>query len=253
MSLLKEIRKLSLLSIGLAAISFAPTPANAVPVDTPAGTCVGADDSGGAGVDCVTTTGHMSASVVSTLSINEIRAVSFGNMATPCGGGACTTGDGDIILNAATGARTQTGLTTDTIVMLHGADANDGAAGNAGNANSGGQAPGVYRVSAGAEGAATQVYIAFADNAGNFVDYSGENFYTANDTNIHLIGPAAAYFTAQDFTIDCTGAASDVYGHYCDNTTLPLDVKVGATLKTVVGQTYGAGKYVATYNVMVSY
>ncbi|MDB5491221.1 MAG: hypothetical protein JWO78_1070 [Micavibrio sp.] len=254
--MLKELRKLAYLSMALVAISYGSQPASSAVSLTSAGACTGVDFASAGYADCVTTTGHISASVVSTLSINELRAISFGNMSKPCGGAACTGADATIALNAATGVRTYT-AGTDTINLLHGASANDGLGGNAGNANSGGQSPGVLEVKGAFEGAATQVYISFADNAGNPVDFAGENYWTANDDNIQVANAGAtAYFTVKDFTIDCPGSTnySDVYGHFCDNAgaNTAFQVKVGATL-TTAAQTYTEGKYTGTYNAMVSY
>ena len=251
--MLKELRKLALLSIAITAISYGAPAQAATASFGSAGTCNGADTSGGAGADCVTTTGHISASVVGTLDINETHGLNFGNLALACGGGTCNVGT-HIDLDAATGARTSANGGTDTLVLLHGAGANNGLGNFPGHANSGGQAAGQFVISDGAEGGSTQVYISFADASGNSVDYSGEDFYGANA--ITLTGPGGQTFTVNDFEIDCgAGSGNDVFGHYCDNAVMPLTVKVGARLNAaaVVAANYSPGRYNGTYNVMVSY
>lgn len=253
--MLKELRTLAYLSMALVAIAYGSNAAHAAPTFTSAGSCTGADTSGAGGADCVATVGHISASVVSTLTINELRAISFGNMNKPCAAGACAGGANAALirLDPVAGTRTYTNPGTDALTLLNGAGANAG-----GNAlpvgDAGGFSPGVLEVKGAFENAATQVYISFADNTGLPVDFRGDNFNTANDTNIHVIGPGAVYFTVKDFEISCTAVGADVYGHYCDNNgaNAAFQVKVGATLATAA-QTYVEGKYVGTYNAMVSY
>ena len=257
--MLKELRKLAYLSMALVALAYSPHSANAAITPVPAGACTGAAFSSAGGQDCVTTTGHISASVVSTLTINELRAISFGNMSVPCGGAACT-GVATIVLNPTDATRT---LTTgaDAFFLLRGASANSGNPGtgnggvDAGNINSGGQSPGILEVKLSDEGAADHVYISFASNAGEPVDFSGEDYW-ANDDKIR-VQKGTAWFTVQDFVIDCLNTGNDVYGHYCDNgaAATAFQVKVGATLKTTAGAsgTYVVGKYEGTYNAMVSY
>ncbi len=124
--MLKELRKLAYLSMAFVAISYGSHPANAAAtgatVFSSAGTCTGvAFVSGTSGADCVQTTGHINASVVSTLSINEIRAVNFGNMTIPCGG-LCAGGANaaSIVLNPVLGTRTYSTAGTDTLTLLTG-------------------------------------------------------------------------------------------------------------------------------------
>jgi len=270
-----------------ALLAYAPTPARAAPTDTPFGACTGADTSGGGGADCVATLGHISASVVGTLSINEMRAISFGNFAVV--GGA---GDATIVLDP-TGVRTATNG-VDTIVLLNGAD-------GGGLPDIGSQSPGHYTVSTAQEGAATQVYISFAQNDGTPIDgcspngsnggvyaggYTGApgacDHYHPNSA-VLLSGPVANAFSVDQFVFNESG--SDVYGHYVDNAAavgpgitnpfLPgtgagtghdnstgspggagsaqaIDVVVGATLHTTAAVPT-PGKYTGTFIVMVSY
>jgi hypothetical protein len=217
------------------------------PVNTPFGGCVGG------ATDCTTATGHASISFASTLTINEQRSVSFGTVAIACGGGSC---DGlasiDLGLD---GSRTPHSSANDIITLLGG--------------GSGAQSPGHYTVEGANEGNATQVYITFADNVGSPVDFSGENYHPGGA--VTLSGPGGN-LSMDKFVINQSG--SDVYGHYIDNrggantpapgignpfdhahaaNPLDVDVVVGATLHTVAGQNYTAGKYIGTFNITVSY
>ncbi len=220
----------------------------AAPVNTPFGGCTGTTS------DCTTATGHSSVSLASTLTINEQRAVSFGNVAVACGGGSC---DGlasiDLGLD---GSRTAHSSANDTITLL------GGAAGAS-------QSPGHYTVEGANEGSATQVYITFASSGGGPVDFSGDNYHPGSA--VTLSGPGGN-LTMDKFVINQSG--SDVYGHYIDNrgggfTPAPgignpfdhsrtpnasdVDVVVGATLHTVAGQNYTPGKYMGTFDITVSY
>src|ERR1022692_742058 len=90
---LKGLQRTAILSAAIATLAFGGHQAKAFApfVPTPAGSCVGS-----AGVDdCVTAVGHISGRVVGTLTINETRAVSFGNfaVATNLGGGIITMSD----------------------------------------------------------------------------------------------------------------------------------------------------------------
>ena len=251
--LLKELRKLAIFGAAVAVISFGSLSAHAAPVYTSAGSCNGSDNSGGGGSDCVTAVGHIAATVTSLLSVNEQKAMNFGDMAIPCGGASCA-GDSFVVLDPQTSSRTKT-VNTDAIYLLSGVTA--GAAGN-----NGGQSAGIFKVSNGdasttAEGNSTQVYVSFADASGNPIDYSGDSFYPSTNV-VTLTGPSSKTFTVDSFTVYCNGATAgtateDVYGHYCDNSTMPFTFNVGAKLHTVASTTYAVGKYVGTYNVTVSY
>ena len=268
MNPLKELCKALVVASVVTVLVFSTNPAMAaetVPVNTPFGSCVG-----GVGSDCVTATSHASVSVVSTLSVNEERALSFGDISVSCGAGPCT-GTATLTLSL-TGVRVAATTGVDVITPLHGAQSSNGA----GAAASGGQAPAHFTISGGNENAAQQVYISFADNAGNPIDISGDSYHPGN--KVTLVGPAGHSFTVDTFVINEDG--SDVYGHYIatggvtgghQGITNPFnpaghvafaagtagvaDVVVGATLHTVAGAgvSYAAGKYSGTYDTMVSY
>ncbi len=146
-----------------AVLAFSNAPAKAATTDTPFGSCTGADfNNGGTGNDCVAATGHISASVVGTLSINEMRAVSFGNFAVDCG--AACDGSGLMYLDP-TGVRTVDNSNNDQILILNGG----GLANGSNTHDFGSQSPGHYTVSGGHESASAatqQVYISFAQTNG---------------------------------------------------------------------------------------
>jgi hypothetical protein len=228
MQYLKGLQR-TLLYSAFAVLAFGAAPAKAVTSDTNFGSCIGA----AGGSDCVTAVGHISASVVGTLSINEMRAISFGNFAVTCGAGC--TGASTIQMDIF-GTRAAASGGTETITLLHGLT--PGAA-----IPSGSQSPGHYTVSAADENnaASTQVYISFADNAGNVIDacsppnstggdyaanYSGapgseyagapgtcDNYHPG--AGVVLTGPGGNTFFVDRFTFNESG--SDVYGHYIDN------------------------------------
>jgi len=248
----------------VAVLAFGAAPAMAATVNLPFGTC-----SGDATHDCVTATGHADVSMVTTLTINEQRAISFGNMSITSAAG----GDSTVKL-ATDGTRTVTNG-TDTITLLHGAQGSNGA----GNAASGAQSPGHYTVETAAEGGATQVYISFADTSGNVIDMCTpagvcDDYHNGNKITLSGPGAGAEHLFMDKFVINESG--SDVYGHYIDNAggaanpapgshdpfdhthtaAADIDVVVGATLHTDAAHAaaaYGAGKYVGTFNAMVSY
>lgn len=223
---MKGLQK-TLMASTVIVVALGAAPAKAVTSNQDFGHCVGAQP----GNDCVTTNGHISASVVGTLSINEMRAVSFGNFAVTCTG-ACS-GGATLVLSP-TGVRTATAGGGDAIVLLHGANATGGSAGGAGSLETGSQSPGHYTVSASVEAAATtQVYISFADNLGNIIDACSPNGSTGGayggtwsptpgtcdnyhpGAKVTLNGPAGNAFTVDSFVFNESG--SDVYGHYINN------------------------------------
>jgi len=263
----------------VAVLAFAAAPAMADGTsNVAAGTCVGA---AGGGHDCVAALGHISASVVGTLSVNEMRAISFGNFAVTTAG----TGDATIVMNKF-GVRTVADAGTDKVTLLYGAN-NGGFNGGPGTSmDSGGQQPGHYTVSGATEGTTpnTQVYVSFQDGAGNPVDIAGDHYYPATPTftaNPPTSGAiilsntgAVNVFAVDSFTFNEDG--HDVYGHYIDSdgtvgapgianpnnpaggqfaahTAGVADVVVGATLHTVKSAAYAAGKYTGTFNIMVNY
>jgi hypothetical protein len=281
---LKEIQR-TLLCSALAVLAFGSTPALAL--GGPAfGNCVGAPDTGpGTFSDCVTAVGHISASVVGTLSINEMRGMSFGNFAVT-GTGVGGTYPGSTITLDLQGNRVEADSGTsavDAIVLMHGATA--GGAGPSGS-----QSPGHYTVSGGSESntSGTQVYISFADNAGNIVDMCDpgggfvgttatcDTYHPGNNKKVQLTGPGAGIFYIDHFVFNQSG--EDVFGHYIANTGLVgvgpgianpfgpghggtvtgagnMDIVVGARLTDDGSGApgYTPGRYSGTYNVMVSY
>ena len=249
---MKQLKKKNILALALLFFScLTDNVAFAQPVNTPFGLCTGG------ATDCTTATGHDSVSVASTLTINEMRAVSFGNVSITCGATCDGSASLDLGLDGSRNASTTGG---DNFVLLQGV-------GGAGM-----QSPGHYTVEGANEGGATQVYISFADNGGNPVDISGDNYHPGAYTT--LTGPTGLTFTMDKFVINESG--NDVYGHYIDNrgggfTPAPgignpfnhartpdntaIDVVVGATLHTVAGAyaSYPPGKYSGTFQIMVSY
>jgi hypothetical protein len=222
----------------------------AQPVRTDFGFC-----NGGA-TDCTTALGHDSVSVASTLTINEMRAVSFGNVSVTCGMNC----DGSAALALGLdGSRNASTTGGDSFILLSGVG------------GAGAQSPGHYTVEGQNEGGATQVYVSFADNGFNPVDISGDNYHPGASAT--LMGPGGQTFTMDKFVINESG--NDIYGHYIDNrgggstpapgTSNPfnharahdssaVDVVVGATLHTVSGvASYPPGKYTGTFQIMVSY
>jgi len=221
------------------------------------------DGSGGGGV-CVTGNGHASVSVADTLTINEQRAISFGNVSTAAAIGAT-------LVLGTDGSRTNAGFTP-----LHG-----GANGTAGPPDSGGQSPGHYTIEGGDDdtGSATQVYISFATTTGDPIDMCNatvcDSYHpTTVVTMTPPTGGGAGDLTVDHFTINEDG--SDAYGHYINNDgnggtgpagiTNPFlhdhtvatpgsgiaDVVVGARLTSTVA-TLTKGKYTGTFLIMASY
>lgn len=239
------------------ALAYGAGPSLAAP--TPFGACVGAD-----GTDCTAELGHASISITDTLSINEMRAISFGNFATS----TPTTSD-TVVLNL-DGTRTVSG----GFLPLHGGDGGGfSGAGTAGGLDTGAQSPGHYTISGATEGGA-EIYISFADTSGNIIDMCN----SAGDCDSYHPGNAVTLsgggLTMDSFVINEAG--SDVYGHYVINdtsstqspgitnpfdpadhtTTLSgagaADVVVGATLHSD-GTALTAGKYTGTFVIMASY
>jgi hypothetical protein len=248
----------ALLASAVTMLAFGAAPAMA---NTPFGNCVGL-----LGTDCTTANGHASVSVTSTLSVNEERAISFGNIAKS------TPALSDTIVLTTSGVRTASAGFT----PLFGASASP-----AGNAQSGAQSPGHYTVTGGAEDSATAVYISFADASGNPIDMCTsagvcDQYHIGNA--VKLSGPTGAGLadlTLDSFVINET--SNDVYGHYittgssvAPGTTSPflpgahaatpgvnatagvVDVVVGATLHGG-GVALKIGKYVGNFDIMASY
>jgi hypothetical protein len=211
-----------------------------------AGSCVGI-----AGTDCGTATGHIGVSVVGTLSINELRAINFGNVAVSSSGAgdASVTLDQDGTIGAVSGAN------TDGLTLLSGADANGGVApGEPGTVGNDGQHSGLYEIDGYNEGGQTRVYISFANTSNEPIECNSDGYYQGN--SVPVIGPAADnLFNVTNFTFDEDG--HDVYGHYIDTDGLtdPVDIEVGATLNTDATSVggYPVGKYVGVFNITASY
>jgi hypothetical protein len=223
------------------------------------------------GDDCVAAAGHASVSVTGTLTINEERAISFGNLAVTTPGGTS-----DTVVLSVGGVRTKTGAFT----LLHGAS---GGGTTGANADTGGESPGHYTIQGGQEdaGSATQVYISFADTNGNPIDMCTpagvcDAYHPGN--HIAMNPPAAGQ--ANDLEIDSfviNESGNDAYGHYITNNgTVPApgisnpfgvtthtaltqaagiaDVVVGATLRGGgSGSALSVGKYTGTFEIMASY
>jgi hypothetical protein len=248
MNILKGLQKVAVVS-ALALFGFSALPSHSAHAAGPynadydPGSCVGA-----AGTDCGTAVGHIGASVVGTLSINELRAINFGNVAVATPG----TGGDSIELTDAGAIGTVVG-TNDGLVALSGANANGGLGGaETGTAGNDGQHSGLYEISGYGEGGQTRVYLSFATTANEPLDCNGDAYYPDNKVTVE--GPTAAdYFYANAFTFAEDG--SDVFGHYIDTTggTDPIDVEVGATLLTDAAATYSVGKYVGEFNITASY
>lgn len=235
------------------ALAFGAAPALAAPVAF--GSCVGGD-----GTDCTAAVGHASISVVDTLSINEMRGISFGNIASE------TPGATDTLVLGTDGSRT---ASSTNFTLLQGNDAST-------TGDVGGQHPGHYTISGGAESNATEIYISFADNTGAPMDMCNATVCDSYHAGVQvsLDGPAGAGALLLDhFTINEDG--SDVYGHYITfdgaspapgisnpfdpanhaNTvtgSTTADVVVGATIHGT-GVALTPGKYTGTFQIMASY
>ena len=93
---MKGLKKTAILSIAAAVFACGMIPARAggpYNSNTAAGLCAGAN--GAKDVDRCT--GHISGSIIGTLSVNEVRAISFGNVTVQSHGG----GDGSATLTSA--------------------------------------------------------------------------------------------------------------------------------------------------------
>jgi hypothetical protein len=186
--------------------------------------------------------GHISASVASTLNITERSAMKFGNFKD--------TAAGTIVLSP-TGTRTKTG----GITLLYGNGSSQGVASGT-DQETGSQAPGFFDITT---DAAADVYITFADNAGNIIDSNHP------DNKVTMAGPAGAVLTVDSFTFASddetdgyTGTASSVdptdasYGQLVHVAGDGTDrIRVGATLHDPGGA--ATGRYTGTYYIMVSY
>lgn len=236
---MKGLQKSAVLSIAAAVVALgmpqaiAGGPYNS---NTAAGLCTvthGATD---------TCTGHISGSIVGTLSVNEVQAINFGNVAVT--GAFPFAGDGLVTLNPSGAIGTPT-AGADGLTLVSGASAG-------GYAGNGGQHPGIYTIAGAAEGGQTRVYISFADTGNNPVDCNGDSNYPG--TFIPVFGPPGGNtFRVNQFTF--TESGKDVYGHYISAaSSSAIQVPVGATLRTDPASAgYPPGKYVGEFNIMVSY
>lgn len=267
MKLSKKVQRILMASAVVLALGTGH--AMAAPTNTDFGSCVGADDSGGAGKDCTAATGHASISVTSTLSVNEMRALSFGNVAA-----SQPVANSTLVLNL-DGSRTNGGF-----VLLKGADGGTTGGGLAGTPQElGSQSPGHYTISGGAEDVA--VYISFANENGDTVDMCDSAETLCDD---YHPGKSVAISGGDGLTLDhffINQSGSDVYGHYITSTAggvapgiadpwLPggttshtggksngttdgqVDVVVGGRLNSD-GSQLVVGKHVGTFNIMASY
>ena len=196
--------------------------------------------------------GHISASVIGALNINEVSTIRFGNFAISCAGGTCDALSSIVLSDQ--GTRTETSAGTDTIMLLNGTTGIV----NGTNQETGFQSPGFYTLNAGGEGSGTQhVYVSFADASGNIVDINHPN------NHVYLSGPVANAFTVDTFTFESdtgtTGylqqnpSVTDTYGVYIPLVAGAAIIRVGATLHTAAVATPTPGQYTGTFNIMASY
>ena len=185
--------------------------------------------------------GHVSASVASTLSINEVMPIRFGDFIVTAGAG-----DGIAVLDT-TGARTITAGAGAALTGYNGANGTTAGIAGPSALETGSQGPGVYALSGANNN--SNVYISFADSTGNPIDISGDTNYPSN--KVTLTNGSDNFFV-NAFTFNQSGA--DIYGHYITTTGSTATIKVGATLKTdAASVTYADGKYIGTFYVMASY
>jgi hypothetical protein len=172
--------------------------------------------------------GHDGVSISSAVSITETSAIKFGNFTVTSPGDA----NASIVLDDH-GNRTVYNGGTTTITLLNGGNSVD----------TGSQGPGCYHV-AGAS-ASANLYVTFTDHTGTAISSSNP---------VALTGPAGSnQFNVDTLTFNQSG--SDGTGPYrtTDGSGDAL-ILVGATLHTESGATtYAPGKYVGTFEVMISY
>lgn len=218
--------------------------------------------------------GHISASVQGTLSVKEISAVNFGNFSTDgnCGttAPAAGTAGADYIVLSNKGARTTAGCFT----LMYGA-AQSGLDNTNTHFETGGQSPGFYSITGAINN--SNVYVSFANVAGAIVDSqygsfgTGATVYTHGNNYVTMTGNTASAFAVNEFTFetDDTSAAGPnnsgytqlddadwdaTYnsGNYVTLTGTTARLRVGAKL-TPLAAAPAAGKYTASFYVMVSY
>ena len=204
--------------------------------------------------DNVAATGHISASVGSTLSIAETTPIRFGNFTAVCTTSPCN-GSGNIVLNNLTSARTLNSTGHDTLVLLHGLNGVNGVP--AGADKNGSETAGVYHISGvtgGAVAGTTHIYITLATNTNvpiptlNGVQVGATPVVTLTDAQ-----NATGVFDVNAFTWDSTGN-DPIYGDYIATAGGVADVHLGATLNTDSAATaYSDGAYLGTFNIMASY
>lgn len=195
-----------------------------------AGSCPGAGD-------CTAVIGHISASVVGTLSVEEISAINFGNFAiagctvagdTPAAGTPTT----DFMTLTNEGTRTAQGCFT----PLNGSSQTTPGVANGTNFETGGQSPGFYQISGVDAGTAddlttpadTDIYISFSDIGGDIVDscYGSQGLgaggaqagtqgcavanttYTHPNNYVTLTGPTPNAFAVNQFTFETDNGAA---------------------------------------------
>ena len=206
--------------------------------------------------------GHMSASVTSTLNVTERAPLKFGNFSVVCAvPAACTANEASLTVSFS-GARSVTGT---AITPLTGAGSTQGVATGA-DQETGSQQPGFFDILTG-EGQ-QNIYVSFADAAGNIVDNNYDNAHPNNSATLTHVGGLGQTFTVDTFTFDdddsstgyVTGGTKTadpvaVYGSYITTDAGgAARLRVGATLHTTVTTAaYEKGRYTGTYYVMVSY
>ena len=175
-------------------------------------------------------TGHDGVSVSSAVTISEQQAIRFGNFSVTSPGG-----DDAYIVLAEDGTRTSHNGASTQITLLHGS----------GGTDTGSQGPGYYQVAH--AGASTNLYVSFTDHAGTAISSC------PGGSSIFLNGPiGSGQFCVDSFTFNLAG--TDITGSYVTTDgSGNATIRVGATLHTVSGASYGPGTYRGTFEVEISY
>jgi hypothetical protein len=258
MDLLKALKRTKILPTAVCVLALGATQAYAV------------------GNDQTAIIGHISASVVDTLTVKEVSAINFGNfidnhIATPCvlGVPAAGVAAADQVVMDTKGVRTGG---TGCLLPVYGTTGG-GTTDGAGQRETGGQAPGFYTI-AQTDGE-TNVYVSFADSNGDIVDSkygsfgTGATVYTHPNNYVKLVNdqvpgdtmavneftfetdnPAALYKNSGYTQLQPALWGADNSGNYvaCGAS---CTLRVGAKLQPLTA--LHVGKYQGTFYVMVSY
>ncbi len=238
MDLLKALKRTTILSAA-AVLAFGATQARAA-----------------AGVSVL---GHISASVQGTLQVTEAGIMNFGNFTISCGSN-CTPA-ADYMVLSDKGQRTVTDG-TGLITPLNNNVGGNGVA-NGTPQETGAQEPGFFTILQ-SDAATEEVYVTFADNAGNIIDAN----HPSNKVTLTAPPGGGPTFTVDSFTFegddgttgyvtkanDGLGQAGFGTNYVTCSTGTNCPIRVGATLHAATtAATYTPGKYYGTYFVMVSY